>query len=82
MKELDNKATAKLEGKKAFLFEVGKDPIEVIINKIDTASGLIIEVLIKDENLETKILNVKDKVIVFLPALYRVWLMVKAWFKK
>lgn len=81
MTELQNKATNNLVGKKALLINVGEDPVEVIVSKIDVASGLIIEVIIKDENLEKRVLDVKDKVVVVLPWAIRFVLQIIGWIK-
>ena len=82
MMPLKNPATNSVLGKTAILFEPGEDPVEVIITKIDQASGLIIEVVIKNDELEKKVLDVKNKVVVFLPWIIRLIMSLIDFFKR
>lgn len=55
----------------------GEDPIEGVVNKVDEVTGIILEVVVKDKNKLTKILNVKKMVVYLAPTLFdllkRLW---------
>ncbi len=73
---------AKVGDKVLVYTEPGKDPILAIVDEIDHATGIILTVVIKDENKRNKILNVKDKIITFVPFLWSVFQVIRGWFKK
>lgn len=81
LQKVVNKATIKDIGKKVLVMAIGEDPIEAEITKIDEATGLILEVVFKDENKRKKYLDVKDKVIQYLPWALRVFNLIFGWFK-
>lgn len=49
----------------------GQDLVEVIINEVDDITGIILTVVVKDENKRARIIEVKDKIVFVLPSIVR-----------
>lgn len=66
----ERKATRADIGEPVLVYQaVGEPPISAVIASIDETTGLIIQVIVKDQNKEDKILAVKTKVVLFLEKL-------------
>ena len=59
----------------------GEDPILSIVTKVDELTGLIVEVVYKDQDKKEKFLSVKDKIVTLVPVFYQLFKWVKNLFK-
>lgn len=69
---MKNRANKSLIGREVLVHQIGQDPLVGIISKIDQATGLILEVIVKDKDKLERIIEVKDKVVSLLPWLVKI----------
>lgn len=56
------------KGNKVLIYTTpGQDPIEGVIHKIDTVTGIIISVIFKDGEKKDRIMNVKNNIVLAVP---------------